>query len=496
LFGGDNEIGNILQEAVKLKSAQMGQKRQTYEKWPFFVQHTLFHGEKDDFKAWRQLPFPDKMKIADGLKDEGNKLYASGSWSDAVDKYEEAASVVYYCYSTDPGWRKNNRGIDDDVIVLVDDAGSNEEEAKQQRKLRLACCLNLAACKQKLDKYDEAIVACNTALELDPDNVKGLYRRAEARVRPSKSTAYDHDLAIKDLAKAHAIDPSNTTVETLLKKLRGERKIQREKDSQTFTGMFDRGELYDKDMQSARPLTEAEQQMREIQQRIETISDEDSLEKRCEDAELLRDLYMRNGKEEEAQELNEKIKAAKKALKEPPEKPKMDWSNPTPEMIEDAKKYNLDLTDPLVIEELQRLESEGLADVPPEELEELEAAAGSEGGLGAPARAASGAARAAAAASSSPPAFDAPPADLDWGAPVPWARYIVLFFVMVVAWRLLDAGVLRWFASSSWRWMRRLPQTFGIGLLVEDDEERRSMFAAAYLRIVSILGGDSEDGEL
>lgn len=492
LFGGDNEIGNILQEAVKLKSAQMGQKRQTYEKWPFFVQHTLFHGEKDDFTAWRQLPFDEKLKVSEGLKEEGNKLYANGSWSDAVDKYEEAASLFHYCYSTDPGWRKNNRGIDDDVIVLVDDTGSTEEEARQQRKLRLTCCLNLAACKQKLEKYEEAIAACNTALELDPDSVKALYRRAEARVRPSKSTAYDHDLAIKDLAKAHALDPKNTTIETLLKKLRGERKIQREKDSKTFTGMFKRGEIYDQDMDSARPLSEAEQQMREIQQRIETISDEDSLEKRCEDAELLRDLYMRNGKEEEAKELNEKIKAAKQAMREPVEKPKMDWSNPSPEMIEDAKKYNLDLTDPLVVEELQRLEREGLTDAPPDDLDEYEGSGAAPDATAASRRpkARSG------AASALPPAFDAPPDDLDWDVKVPWARYAALVLVVVVAWRVLDLGVLRWLASTSWRWGRRLPQTFGIGLHVEDDEERGSLFAMAYRQLVSLLGGDSEDGEL
>merc|ERR1719229_1970277 len=147
-------------------------------------------------------------------------------------------------------------------------------------------------------------------------NVKALYRRAEARVRPSKSTAYDHDLAIKDLAKASSVDPKNATVEKLLSKLRAERKVQRGKDAKTFTGMFNRGEIYDKDMEDAQKPCAAEFEMREMQKRIDTISDEDSLEKRCEDAELLRDLYMRNGKEEEAKELNVKIKAAKQALKE------------------------------------------------------------------------------------------------------------------------------------------------------------------------------------
>mmetsp|Transcript_100278 Transcript_100278/g.281701 ORF Transcript_100278/g.281701 Transcript_100278/m.281701 type:complete len:476 (+) Transcript_100278:113-1540(+) len=473
MFGGDNELGNILQEAVKLKSAQMGQKRLTYEKWPFFVQHTLFHGEKDDFKAWRQLPFAEKMEKSDKIKDDGNDLYAKGSYSDAVDKYEEAATMVHYCYSTDPGWRKNNRGIDDDVLVLVVDEGTNEEEKQQYRKLRLACCLNLATCKQKLEKYDEAIVACDVALDLDPDNVKALYRRAEARIRPSSSTAYDLDLAIKDLAKALSADPKNNMVEKLLKRLRGERKVQRDKDSKTFTGMFERGEVYDKGMENSTAPCQSELEMREVQKRIDDISDNDSLEKRCEDAELLRDLYMRNGKEDEAKELNEKIKAAKTAIKTQNETapPKLNWTSPTPEMIEDAKKHGLDLTDPLVIEELSRLEREGM----PQDEDSLDEGSAS-------------------TSASRGGATDLPLPEVDWGETVPWLRYIIIFVLIAVAWRLLHAGFLRWLLRFVWRHILRIPQILGLG---EDmDDERGSMFAAAYRKIAGLFGGADEDGEL
>lgn len=481
MFGGDNELGNILQEAVKLKSAQMGQKRQTYEKWPYFVQHTLFHGEKDDFKAWRQLPFAEKMKQSDKIKEEGNELYQKGSWSDAVDKYEEAATLVYYCYSTDPGWRKNNRGIDDDVLVLVIDEGADEEEKKQQRKLRLACCLNLAACKQKLEKYDEAIVACDLALELDPDSVKALYRRAEGRIRPSKSTAYDMDLAIKDLTKAHALEPKNAMVEKLLTRLRGDRKVQRDKDSKTFTGLFDRGELYrEAEMERAKAPCQSEVQMREIQKRIDDISDNDSLEKRIEDAELLRDLYMRNGKEEEAKELNEKIKVAKQSMKaqkeEPP--PKLDWTSPSPEMIADAKKHGLDLTDPMVIQELQRLEREGLLDA-----QDGDAAASAS----------------AASSSSALPAttpIGLPLPEVDWSETVPWTRYVVLMVTICAIWRLLHAGFLRWCFLLIWRRILRIPQLLGLSLPDDIDDERGSMFETAYRKIASVFGGQDEDGEL
>ena len=51
---------------------------------------------------------------------------------------------------------------------------------------------------------------------------------------------------LEDLANANRLDPSNQTVERLLVKLRAERRVQREKDSKTFTGMFDRGQIYDK----------------------------------------------------------------------------------------------------------------------------------------------------------------------------------------------------------------------------------------------------------
>jgi len=262
-------------------------------------------------------------------------------------------------------------------------------------------------------------------------------------------------------------------VNTLLAKLQGERKIQRAKDSKTFTGMFDRGELYDKDMENAKAPCQSELEMREIQKRIDGIQDDDSLEKRCEDAELLRDLYMRNGKEEEARELNDKIKQAKGAMKEkenePP--PKMDWSNPSQDMIEDAKKHGLDLTDPLVIQELMRLEREGLGDEPTED---------DEGG----ARDSTG---------SSPP-FELP-TDVDMGVTIPWMRYVVLFVIVLCMWRLVDAGVLRWIVVSIWLRIARIPRVL-VGTLQPEDEETGGFFAGLYRVLAGAIGIGGEDGEL
>mmetsp|Transcript_144536 Transcript_144536/g.254914 ORF Transcript_144536/g.254914 Transcript_144536/m.254914 type:complete len:476 (+) Transcript_144536:85-1512(+) len=461
LFSGDNEIGNILQEAVKLKSAQMGQKRKTYETWPYFVQHTIFHSEKDDFKTWRHLPFDEKIEQAESIKDEGNKLYQDKKYADAVDKYEEAASLFHYCYSTDPGWRKNNRGIDDDVLVLVDDEGEDEDQKRQIRKLRLMCCLNLAQSKIKLAKFDEAIVAATVALELDPENVKALYRRAEARVRPSGSTAYDHDCAIKDLNKANEIDPKDKTVSSLLKTLREERRKQREKDKGTFEGMFERGEIYDKEsMEEAEKQVKpshrweglpSDNEMSQLRKRVEDVSDDDPLEKRIADAELLRDLYERNQKEDEAKKLNEQIQAAKKALKEQQDRRTgLDFTNPTPEMVADAQKYGLDLNDPLVQAELQRIEREG-----PGALEGVDENS-SETSAPAP-----------------PPAVEVPLPEKPDYVPVPWMRYVLLVGIIILVLRLRDViSILSLLIKRSYEMLSK-PKA-------DPGEDGGSIFARAY----------------
>jgi len=230
-------------------------------------------------------------------------------------------------------------------------------------------------------------------------------------------------LAIEDLAKASALDPSNQSVKRLLVRLRAERRVQREKDNQTYTGLFDRGQIYDKVSQEAQlakatvrsggSLLSSGATYEDLEKRIEGITDQDPIEKRIEDAELLRDLYVRNGKEDEARQLNDQIKNAKKASKTTAEPPKIDWSNPPPELVEDAKKSGLDLTDPLVVQELQRLEREGFDKATEESQGQATAASAEE-----------------------------EDEEDDEVEPIPWKRYFVLFVVVYLAWCLVDFAIL------------------------------------------------------
>lgn len=50
----------------------------------------------------------------------------------------------------------------------------------QARELRKTCHLNLAAVKVKQGKWKEVVSNCSKVLEADGDNIKALYRRAQA----------------------------------------------------------------------------------------------------------------------------------------------------------------------------------------------------------------------------------------------------------------------------------------------------------------------------
>lgn len=84
------------------------------------------------------------------------------------------------------------------------DSSFNDEEKQQTKVLKVACKLNNAACKLKLKDYENAVTLCTDVLEIDPRNVKALYRRAQAYMH-----LVELDLAELDIKKALEIDPDN-----------------------------------------------------------------------------------------------------------------------------------------------------------------------------------------------------------------------------------------------------------------------------------------------
>lgn len=92
----------------------------------------------------------------------------------------------------------------------VDPGPSEEEVATMSVGLRL----NLAQALLKLKDYETAITHCDKALEIDPDNAKGLWRKAKA-VWGSRNPG----LAREALRRLLELDPGNAAAVALLQEI-------------------------------------------------------------------------------------------------------------------------------------------------------------------------------------------------------------------------------------------------------------------------------------
>ncbi|RVW15867.1 Peptidyl-prolyl cis-trans isomerase FKBP65 [Vitis vinifera] len=115
------------------------------------------------------------------------------------------------------------------------DHSFTDEEKVQANALRISCNLNNAACKLKLGEYLEASKQCTKVLDLDPSNIKALYRRSQSYLRISEL-----EKAEADIRRALTIDPSNRDVKLVYKELQVKQKEYIRHQTQIFSTMLSR----------------------------------------------------------------------------------------------------------------------------------------------------------------------------------------------------------------------------------------------------------------
>ncbi|XP_039144167.1 tetratricopeptide repeat protein 1 [Dioscorea cayenensis subsp. rotundata] len=132
-------------------------------------------------------------------KIEGNRLFGSDQYEDALSKYELALQLA--------------------------------SEGPDSEEIRSMCHANRAICFLKLQKYDDTIKECTKALELNPSYVKALLRRAEAHEK------LDHlEEAIADMKKIMELDPSNDQARRTIQRLEPILAEKREKMKEEMIG--------------------------------------------------------------------------------------------------------------------------------------------------------------------------------------------------------------------------------------------------------------------
>lgn len=116
------------------------------------------------------------------LKEEGNALYKKGEYETASTKYFEALSY-----------------LEEQLIKEKPQSETWYGIAKQ----KVPFLLNYSQCKLLMQDYADAIRHSTSVLEIDPDNVKALYRRGRAH-----AASWDVEEAQGDLRRAAELDNS------------------------------------------------------------------------------------------------------------------------------------------------------------------------------------------------------------------------------------------------------------------------------------------------
>jgi len=159
--------------------------------------------ELQDFENGKEvwgMTAEEKIRFAVGRKEAAAALFKEGRLELAMERYKK-------------------------IIELFSVIENYESEPRESaRELRKACRLNMAACHLKLRRYEEAKKACGEVLREDEDNVKALYRRAQAHLATK-----DVDDAVLDAKKVLLVEPQNNEARKLLAECRG---LQKGKDSQ------------------------------------------------------------------------------------------------------------------------------------------------------------------------------------------------------------------------------------------------------------------------
>jgi hypothetical protein len=214
----------LTEEQKKMEPRPDGMRRKKKRFIPLFLKAAMKSNCMPDILAARSESIDDRLMLADDWKGSGNKLVQSknDSYSEAAAFYAKAMGLFVYLPA------------DDAEAEPVRDFGNSEDDQAKVKKLILSGLLNTALCMIKLKEFKHGIHACNHALEIDSQSVKGLFRRSECHLGLGADWATRHGsatvgggagfgdatmgCAVKDLEAALAIDPTNKAVKAALAK--------------------------------------------------------------------------------------------------------------------------------------------------------------------------------------------------------------------------------------------------------------------------------------
>lgn len=164
-----------------------------------------FQNDKD---SW-DLSVQDKLTALDAAKEKGNAFFKKSDFARAQRRYEFALKYVQETSQ----WK--------------------DEEKSEAKKRKAVVNGNIAQCLLNMKQYRKAEEAASKVLEDDADNVKGLFRRANALIEIG-----EWERADRDLNRCLVIEPANAGALEARKRLKTLEQAQLKKDKALYAKMF------------------------------------------------------------------------------------------------------------------------------------------------------------------------------------------------------------------------------------------------------------------
>jgi tetratricopeptide (TPR) repeat protein len=152
----------------------------------------------------------ERKSFAASHKEEGNVYFGKQEYKKALKAYTS-------------GYRSIREDIDPDLIAL-----------KVTLLLNMAaCCIHIVDGGIYPSLSKKCVDYCTDAIKLDPSNVKGYYRRAQAYIRQG-----EFDKAETDLKQGLEIAPQNSALQKELTKCKQLRTQEEKRLKKMYSGMF------------------------------------------------------------------------------------------------------------------------------------------------------------------------------------------------------------------------------------------------------------------
>lgn len=200
---GERALVTVAKVALAAEE-QLGLKDVTAQSVVFTIELVDFEKAKDTWSMSEE----EKVEFGVERKEMGTALFKRGRLELALQRYKKVGETFQH--------------IDN----------FKEENKAKAKELKNVCELNKAACFLKLQDYTEARSACNNVLKESANNVKALYRRAQAEFGLK-----NFQECIRDCKSMVQADPQNKEARQLLKDAQTGQKEVDKQSKGLFTNM-------------------------------------------------------------------------------------------------------------------------------------------------------------------------------------------------------------------------------------------------------------------